>query len=356
MKTTTRLLLVELVVLIGFFLSGTPASGQIASLLQVEVTDQTVYVFDGAPLSQLATLSAKQPALKQKTFAPMIGIGDIASVNGVSMKGAAFENILSVLSSPTFKAGWAISDAQRTGLYEWNFDFQLPDGTELGTVRISGMGGGPPPPGAPAGIDHAAYMVIGGTGAFADVRGYYAATPDPASPARVTSAIEDPAYRRVNGGGLLHASLYLSPATPPQVVSASAGPLIYHSDLQLVSIARPAMPGETLFAMATGLGPVRPSVPPGGVFPSDPPASVMAPVAVTVNGAAATVSEAIGWPGSAEYYRITFRVPDGTAMGTGAVRLSVAWMWGPDTYIPVGRPCNANAQDACDAGMPTGSN
>ncbi len=357
MKPITRLLTFGLPVLASLFVfPSTRALAQTPSLLQVDVTDQTVYAFDGSPLSQLATLTAKQPAIKQKTFASMIGIGDIASVNGAPMKGTAYESILSVLAGPTPKAGWAIADSQRTGIYDWNFDFLQPDGTELGTVKISGFGGGTPPPGAPAGIDHAAYIVVGGTGVFSGVRGFYAANPDSASPPRVTSAVEDPSYRRINGGGLLHAFLYLYPGIPPQVVSGSSGPIVYHSDLQLVSVARPAMPGETLFAMVTGLGPTRPSVPPGGAFPSDPPASVNAPVAMTVNGQAAEVAAAIGWPGTTEYYQIQFRIPDTAAMGTDTIRISVAWMWGPETGIPIGRPCNGQAQDACDAGLPPGNN
>ncbi len=349
-------MIAALVMLVGAALMATRASAQLPSLLQVEVTDQTIYTFDGAPLSQLATLAAKQPALTQKTFAAMLGIGDIASVNGTEMKGTVFESIMSVLSTSTLKPGWAIADVQRTGLYDWTLDFQTPDGTEMGTVRVSGMGGGPPPPGAPTGIDHAAYMVVGGTGIFAGVHGYYAANPDTVKKPRVTSAVEDPAYRRVNGGGLLHAFLYLSPATPPQVVSAASGPLVFHADAQPVSTARPAMPGESLFAMVTGLGPVRPSVPPGGIFPSDPPSPVVAPVSVTVNGENAEVSGAVGWPGATDYYRVDFRLPDDTSMGTAAVRLSVAWMWGPEASVPIGRPCDSAAQNACDAALSPGSN
>jgi len=54
-----------------------------------------------------------------------------------------------------------------------------------------------------------------------------------------------------------------------------------------------------------------------------------------VNGKAAQVINALGWPGMSNVYRVDFRVPEGTAAGTATLGLSVAWINGPEVNIPV---------------------
>jgi uncharacterized protein (TIGR03437 family) len=305
------------------------AAGQVptASLLQIDVKDHTIYVFDvdrGVWATNPAKLSRQAP----KTFESWIGIGDIVSINGAPARGTIFESSMTISSSSTLIPGQAIVDSPRGGMYHWDLDLMQADGTYLGMVQVSGLSGGPPPPGAPKSIGRANYNVLGGTGAFTGVRGYYNSTIDTIIPVRTTSAAEDPAYRRTNGGGILHLALYLIPPSPPQLTS------LYHSDNRLVTNARPAAPGETLLARVTGLGPVRPAVEPGGVFPADPPATVNSPVAVTVNGEPADVLNAIGWSGTSDSYAVQFRMP-GASAGVARIQVSVAWMAGPTTTIRV---------------------
>ena len=59
------------------------------------------------------------------------------------------------------------------------------------------------------------------------------------------------------------------------------------------------------------------------------------PATVTVNGKAAPVINALGWPGMTNAYRVDFRVPDGTSAGMATLGLSVAWINGPEVKIPV---------------------
>ena len=41
------------------------------------------------------------------------------------------------------------------------------------------------------------------------------------------------------------------------------------------------------------------------------------------------------WPGMNNVYRVDVRVPEGTATGTAALGLSVAWINGPEVKFPV---------------------
>jgi uncharacterized protein (TIGR03437 family) len=93
----------------------------------------------------------------------------------------------------------------------------------------------------------------------------------------------------------------------PQIIVTPAGPAVTHStDFSLVTGSKPAAAGEILSVFMTGLGPVRPGVDPGQPFPSSPVAAVNSPVDVTVNGKAADVMAATGFPGAADGYQVKF--------------------------------------------------
>ena len=57
------------------------------------------------------------------------------------------------------------------------------------------------------------------------------------------------------------------------------------------------------------------------------------PVEVIVNGKAAQVINALGWPGMNNVYRVDFRVPEGTAAGPATLGLSMAWINGPEVKM-----------------------
>ena len=180
-------------------------------------------------------------------------------------------------------------------------------------------------------------MVIGGTGAFLGVRGGYLQNdPDSNAPVPVTSAAEDPAYRRINGGGTNHVHLFLIPALRPDIVTTPGGPAVTHSsDFSLVTASKPAAAGEVLSVFVTGLGAVRPGVDPGQPFPASPPAVVNSPVQVTVNGKAADLIGAVGFPGATDGFQVNFRVPSDAAKGTATVQVSTAWIAGPPVTITI---------------------
>jgi uncharacterized protein (TIGR03437 family) len=122
----------------------------------------------------------------------------------------------------------------------------------------------------------------------------------------------------------------------PEIAMMPAGPAITHSsDFSPVTTSKPAAPGEILSLFATGLGPVNPGVDPGQPFPSSPPAAVNSPVEVTVNGKAAEVLAAVGYPGAVDGYQVNFQVPPGVAKGPASIQVSAAWISGAAVNIPV---------------------
>jgi len=121
-----------------------------------------------------------------------------------------------------------------------------------------------------------------------------------------------------------------------EIAVVPAGPAITHSsDFSLVTASKPATAGEILSLFARGLGPVTPGVDPGQPFPSNPLAIVNSPVEVTVNGKAAGVLAAVGFPGAVDGYQVNFRVPPDTAKGPASIQVSAAWISGASVTIPV---------------------
>ena len=130
--------------------------------------------------------------------------------------------------------------------------------------------------------------------------------------------------------------LHVIPMSHPDILSTPAGPAVTHSsDFSVVTASKPAARGEVLSLFATGLGPTRPGVDPGQVFPAKPLAIVNSPVDVTVNGENAEVLGAVGYPGSLDGYQVNFRLPPDTATGTATIQLSAAWIAGPAVTIAV---------------------
>src|SRR5215469_12219332 len=155
-------------------------------------------------------------------------------------------------------------------------------------------------------------------------------------PFRTASITEDPANRRINGGGKIRWVLTIVPMSTPSIIATPAGAAVTHSaDFSPVTNTKPATAGEILSVFMTGLGPVHPGVDPGQPFPSSPLASVNSPVEATVNGEPADLLGAVGYPGSVDSYQVNFRLPSDTAKGIATVQLSAAWISGAPMKIPV---------------------
>lgn len=325
------------VLLVGLYC--TPGWGQATpnTILVVDVANDVRYFEDIFDVSKLATSPNATPATVPPNFARRIEIGDIVAVNGQPAKGTMVfhQQTINLRTAPT--PGQAIADTVANAILHQTFEMQTADGNPIGTIMASGLGGGPPPPGAPLSVTQGNNMIVGGTGAFLGARGQVGQAVGAITiPVRQASWAEDPANRRRNGGGTLRFVLTVIPLSVPQIVATPGGPAVTHSsDFSLVTASKPAAAGEILSLFVTGLGPTRPGVDPGKPFPASPLAAVNSPVDVTVNGKPAEVTAAVGFPGAVDGYQVNFRVPSETPRGTATIQVTAAWISGPEVRIPV---------------------
>ena len=304
------------------------------TILEIELENRVQYVGDISDFSKLASDPNVTPTVPLKTFVPVLIIADIAAVNTQPVMGTAVFHLRQINLRTSPNAGEAIADVVRNNVVDIRFEVLKSDGTPIGTIMASGLGGGVAPPGAPSGVRVGNVAIVGGTGAFLGTRGQVGQGVT-TIPDRNASMSEDPANRRRNGGGKVRYVLNLIPLFRPEVVTAK-GPAVFHaSDSTRVTAAKPARPGEALTLLASGLGPTRPGVDPGQPFTADPLQVVNSPVELSVNGKPAEVLYAVGYPGAVDRYQINFRVPDGTVAGLASVQLSSAWIAGSDVVIPV---------------------
>jgi hypothetical protein len=312
------------------------------SVLIIDVANVVEYQNDVSDPSKIGTSPNITPPVPIRTFETVMGLGDIVAVNGQPARGVYVSRPIAVGLTTTLTPGRPIADVSGTAsLRSHTFEILKQDGTPVGTIMSSGLDGELPPPGAPVyPVDtRGNYTIFGGTGAFLGVRGELVQrlqSLEPAPHPRAASITEDPAYRRINGGGNIRYYLHLIPLTAPQIASTPGGPAVTHSkDFSLITASNPAAAGEILSLFASGLGPTNPSVFPGQPFPSTPAAAVNSPVDVTVNGKSADVLGAVGYPGAVDGYQVNFRVPPDTAKGTAMIQVSSAWIAGSPVNITV---------------------
>jgi hypothetical protein len=309
------------------------------AILTIDVENVVEYQGDISDLSKFATIPNVTPSAGVKTFAVNVAFGDIVAVNGQPAKGVVVGRPVGIGLVLTSNPGRSIADTAHASLKSFTFEILKIDNTPVGTMMSFGLDGGQPPPGAPSYpvATRGNFTIFGGTGAFLGARGELAQRLQSleAVPPRAASMAEDPANRRINGGGTIRFFLHVIPLTTPQIATTAGGPAVFHADFSPVTPAKPAKGGEVLIVKATGLGPTRPGVDPGQPFPIDALQEVNSPVDLTVNGQAAGVINAIGWPGLLDTYRLDFRMPPDTATGTATIQVSAAWIAGTPVSIAV---------------------
>jgi hypothetical protein len=303
--------------------------------LKIDLQNAVEYQSDIGDPSQFATKGNLAASTPPRNFYVVTLIADIVAVNGQPAKGTYVGRSRVVILSPTPTGppnAEAIADVTRTALREHAFEILQPDGTPVGTIISEGFSGGPAPPGMPS-TERGNWAIVGGTGAFLGARGTVGGM---GGAARAASMAEDPVNRRVNGGTSYFFLAHVIPMSAPRIVQTADGPAIAHSsDFTLVSAAKPAAPGEVLSVFASGLGPTVPEVDLGLPFPSSPLAAVNSPLTVTVNGKAAQVLGAVGYPGAVDGYQVNFRVPADAAKGAAAIQVTAAWLPGPPVKISI---------------------
>ena len=201
------------VALVGAMLSSGGAaqeSRQAPLEVRVDVNNYVLYNYDTFDTSQFGTNPSSTHAM-MKTYNYHISIGDIIAVGGKPAKGTLLCTHTMFVLSPTATVGSmkAIADTSRSMVDDCSLEILDDDGTAVGTIFIHGLFGGAPPPGAPMALARSNLIVAGGTGAFLGARGQAGQT-GPWTP-RVASVTEDPAQRRVNGGGMESIVLQIFP-------------------------------------------------------------------------------------------------------------------------------------------------
>ena len=308
-----------------------------AVILDMRIENRVVYWADSPDVSKLATNPNGTTPVAPRTFATFMSIADIVSINGRPVKGTWTIRAMQLNLSPNPAPGQAIADTTRQNQVDAVFEILQPNGTPIGTLFLLGVSSGSPPPGAPLIANNTNFAVVGGTGAFLGARGQQELV-ELIQVEHQASQTEDPSLRRITGGGagIRRLVIHLIPMFRPEVAITPAGPAVVHaSDFSLVTTAKPAHAGEILTVIASGLGPTRPGVDPGQPFPASPLQTVNSPVEVNVNGSAADVLYAGGYPGAIDAYQVNFRIPDGTAPGVAAVQLTAGFITGTPVKIPL---------------------
>ena len=235
-----------------------------SAILEIDIENVVEYITDITDLTQYGTkpnITPSNPtATSPRNLGTASGIGDIVAINGQPAKGALTFRVWAFQLSPAPSIPGAfpraIADTQRASMRSLTLEILKSDGTQVGTIMTLGMGGGGAagvPPGAPLGLTSMNFAIAGGNGAFLGARGQLGqASTSQTVGARTASIAEDPAYRRVNGGGRLRYVLHVIPMSTPQIVITGDGPAVYHTDFSPVTAAQPAKAGEVLIVKATG--------------------------------------------------------------------------------------------------------
>jgi hypothetical protein len=177
--------------------------------LQVDVANFVLYNYDTFDTSRFG-MNPGPTSVPMKTYNYHISVGDIVAVDGAPAMGTALcTHTMFVLSPTPTPAMQGIADTSRFMVDDCSLEILDSLGAAVGTIFVHGLFGGPPPPGAPASSARSDLIVTGGTGRFLGVRGQAGHT-GPWKP-RVASVTEDPANRRVNGGGTESIVLQLFP-------------------------------------------------------------------------------------------------------------------------------------------------
>ena len=334
---TRRTILLAAAISIALFFEAAYGQGSSGAILAVDVENYVLYSEDTFDVSKLAIDPKATTSAPSRNFTSSVQIGDIVAVNGQPAKGTLTRYVRRISLATAPNPGTGIADTVRGGLNTDTFEILTGDGSPIGTIMSSGLTVGSPPPGAPLAVTQVNAAIVGGTGAFLGARGQFGqAVTSQTIPIRQASVTEDPANRRLNGGGRVRFILHVIPMSAPQVVATPSGPAITHSsDFSLVTASKPASAGEILSVFLTGLGPTRPGVDPGTPFPASSLDAVNSPVVVQVSGKEAEVLAAVGYPGTVDGYQVNFRVPSDAPKGTAAVQFSAAWIVGPPVSIVI---------------------
>jgi uncharacterized protein (TIGR03437 family) len=146
-----------------------------------------------------------------------------------------------------------------------------------------------------------------------------------------------------NGALTTPDSVQLTPAAPGMSLTGGAFVAAVHAAGGAeVTETAPAKPGETISVFMTGLGLTDTTVATGAGAPSDPPANVLNPPTVTLDGALVTYTFAGLAPGAAGVYRIDMNVPNEAKNGDLVLLVTQDQAASNQGLLPVQKQLTAN--------------
>jgi len=288
-----------------------------------EIDNVVAYYDDGTTYAKTGTATAKTalPSDWLGVFRRYIWLGDLVAVNGAPAMGTLFMPGMALAGGPNPAPQRPIYDVSRNQVAHAQLDVRDSTGRAVGVLCFGVLGAGSPSPGTPSGAGAGAFTVVGGTGAFLGVSGQGGSVSNVNW--RSASFLEDSSLRRVNGGGKWIIRFVLAGLKRPEIVVA------YHTaDFTPVSAASPARPGETVTLAIRGMGPTNPTLEPDAVFSLEPPQVVAAAVNATVSGKPAAIVNAVGWPGTADTYRVDVTLSGGLEAGKATLVVNRAYIPG----------------------------
>lgn len=116
-----------------------------STMLLVEFENNVQYNQDTVEISKLATDPGITTVAASKNFQSNVVIADIVAVNGQPAKGVFFRERRTIMLTPNPTSGQAIADVTRNfSGFATAFEILQPDGTPIGSIFLSGFGGGSP--------------------------------------------------------------------------------------------------------------------------------------------------------------------------------------------------------------------
>ena len=189
-------------ILFAFFATIAPGQTDNRVALVVDLENVVTYRSDVTDFARRGADSGPTTALAARAFTDSLNVGDIVAVNGRPARGLWTSRVYAMNFSPTPTPGFGIADRASGSLADCKWEFLDASGNFIGAILDGG---------------YAPHGVTSGVGAFYGVRGQMGG-PSPANapplppqrPTRAASISEDPANRRINGGGTSALSSTLS--------------------------------------------------------------------------------------------------------------------------------------------------
>jgi hypothetical protein len=176
----------------------------------VDFDNYVFYVDDTGDSTKNATVQSRMPALPADfipAFKKEVIIGDLVRMGENRVSGTFLSQGILVAgsSAPQPVPGRPIADFPRNRMHQFVIEVLTPERAQVGVLFGVQMGAGGSPPGVPRGSG--IWTITGGSGAY--LGAYGQATNIQQTNTRLTSLREDPAFRRVNGGGQQRLEVHL---------------------------------------------------------------------------------------------------------------------------------------------------